>query len=118
MDDSSPGSTAAEGPPPAAYSRGRSPFRAVPQQPLHERVVPVSAHMPEYRPTTARGDLIAGLTVAALALPSAMAYAEVAGLSPVNGLYALLLPAVLYTFLGSSRQLIVGPEGSHAGSPA
>jgi len=41
-----------------------------------------------------------------------MAYAEVAGLSPVNGLYALLLPAVLYTFIGSSRQLIVGPEGS------
>jgi high affinity sulfate transporter 1 len=41
-----------------------------------------------------------------------MAYAEVAGLSPVHGLYALLLPAVLYTFLGSSRQLIVGPEGS------
>ncbi|MGZ4401670.1 MAG: SulP family inorganic anion transporter, partial [Gaiellaceae bacterium] len=53
-----------------------------------------------------------GLTVAALALPSAMAYAEVAGLSPVNGLYALLLPTVLYTFFGSSRQLIVGPEGS------
>jgi len=55
---------------------------------------------------------VAGITVAALAVPSAMAYAEVAGLSPVNGLYALLLPAVLYTFIGSSRQLIVGPEGS------
>jgi high affinity sulfate transporter 1 len=43
-----------------------------------------------------------------------MAYAEVAGLSPVQGLYTLLLPTVLYTFLGSSRQLIVGPEGSIA----
>jgi MFS superfamily sulfate permease-like transporter len=41
-----------------------------------------------------------------------MTYAEVAGLSPVNGLYALLLPTVLYVLLGSSRQLIVGPEGS------
>jgi high affinity sulfate transporter 1 len=41
-----------------------------------------------------------------------MAYAEVAGLSPVNGLYALLLPAVAYALLGSSRQLVVGPEGS------
>ncbi len=41
-----------------------------------------------------------------------MGYAAVAGLSPVYGLYALLLPTVLYTFLGSSRQLIVGPEGS------
>jgi sulfate permease, SulP family len=43
-----------------------------------------------------------------------MAYAELAGLSPAAGLYALLLPAVVYTFLGSSRHLIVGPEGSIA----
>jgi sulfate permease, SulP family len=41
-----------------------------------------------------------------------MAYAELAGLSPVAGLYALLLPASVYTFLGSSRLLAVGPEGS------
>jgi high affinity sulfate transporter 1 len=41
-----------------------------------------------------------------------MAYAELAGLSPVAGLYALLLPAVAYAFLGSSRQLVVGPEGA------
>jgi high affinity sulfate transporter 1 len=52
--------------------------------------------------------------VAALAVPSGMAYAEVAGLSPVAGLYALLLPAVAYVLLGSSRQLIVGPEGALA----
>jgi len=112
MDRTSSGSPAAEGPPPAAYRPGRSPFRSAPQDPLHERIVPVSAQIPSYRPPTARRDLIAGLTVAALALPSAMAYAEVAGLPPVNGLYALLLPAVVYTFLGSSRSLIVGPEGS------
>ena len=56
--------------------------------------------------------MLAGLTVAALALPSAMAYAELAGLSPVNGLYALLLPVVAYVLLGSSRQLVIGPEGS------
>jgi len=79
---------------------------------LLERAVPLSAQIPAYRPHTARRDLVAGLTVAALALPAGMAYAEVAGVPPVNGLYALLLPAVLYTFLGSSRQLIVGPEGS------
>jgi len=52
------------------------------------------------------------VTVAALAVPSAMAYAELAGLSPVNGLYALLLPTLAYVVLGSSRQLVVGPEGS------
>lgn len=103
-----------EGPPSVAYRRGRSPFRAAAQDPLLERAVPVSSQIPGYRPHTARRDVIAGLTVAALALPSGMAYAEVAGLSPVHGLYALLLPTVLYTFLGSSRQLIVGPEGSIA----
>ena len=65
-------------------------------------------------PKTATRDLVAGLTVAALALPSGMAYAEVAGLPLVSGLYALLLPTVLYTFLGSSRELIVGPEASIA----
>jgi SulP family sulfate permease len=41
-----------------------------------------------------------------------MAYAELAGLSPVNGLYALLLPTVVYVVIGSSRQLVIGPEGS------
>ena len=91
---------AAEEPPPDGYGPTRSPFRAARRDPLHERVVPVSARIREYRPSTARRDLVAGLTVAALALPSGMAYAEVAGVSPVNGLYALLLPAVLYTFLG------------------
>jgi sulfate permease, SulP family len=104
--------TAREGAPPVAYRRGQSPFRAAPKESLVKRALPVSAQIPDYRPPTASRDLIAGVTVAALALPAGMAYAEVAGLSPVNGLYALLLPAVLYTFLGSSRQLIVGPEGA------
>ena len=54
------------------------------------------------------------MTVAALALPASLAYAEIAGLSPVIGLYALLLPAVAYALLGSSRQLVVGPDGSVA----
>ncbi|MGH3365276.1 MAG: SulP family inorganic anion transporter [Nocardioidaceae bacterium] len=112
MDDSRNGLPTTEGAPPSAYRRGRSPFRPAPQDPLHERIVPVTARIAEYRPRMARHDILAGLTVAALALPAGMAYAEVAGLSPVSGLYALLLPTVLYTFLGSSRQLIVGPEGS------
>src|SRR3954454_19912085 len=43
-----------------------------------------------------------------------MGYAEVAGLSPVVGLYALLLPTIAYALLGSSRQLVVGPDGSVA----
>jgi high affinity sulfate transporter 1 len=90
----------------------RSPFQPARQEPLLTRTIPVSAELPRYRGPSARRDAIAGVTVAALAIPSAMAYAEVAGVSPVNGLYALLLPAVAYAFLGSSRQLVVGPEGS------
>jgi SulP family sulfate permease len=91
-----------------------SPFRPAARKPVLHRVVPVSQELPGYRGGTLRRDLLAGITVAALALPSAMAYAELAGLSPVAGLYALLLPTVAYTLLGSCRQLIVGPEGSVA----
>jgi SulP family sulfate permease len=90
----------------------KAPFRAAKPEPLLTRAVPVSSDVSRYRPRTARRDLLAGVTVAALAIPSAMAYAEVAGVSPVNGLYALLLPTVAYVLLGSSRQLVIGPEGS------
>jgi SulP family sulfate permease len=94
---------------------GRRPaFKAAREEPLLRRAIPVSAELPRYRVPIARRDAVAGLTVAALAIPSAMAYAEVAGVSPVNGLYALLLPAVAYALFGSSRQLVVGPEGSLA----
>jgi sulfate permease, SulP family len=89
-----------------------SPFQPKPEAPLLQRAVPVSEELPAYRGRYARRDVLAGVTVSALALPSAMAYAELAGLSPVNGLYALLLPAVVYVLLGSSRQLVIGPEGS------
>ena len=76
--------------------------------------MPLTRDLPSYGRPNARRDLLAGLTVAALALPSGMAYAQLAGLPAVVGLYALLLPSVAYALLGSSRQLIVGPEGSLA----
>jgi sulfate permease, SulP family len=95
----------------AAY--GRAPaFQPAKKVPLLERTVPVSKEVPTYRIPSARRDLLAGLTVTALALPSAMAYGELAGLSPVNGLYALLAPTIAYVLLGSSRRLVIGPEGS------
>jgi sulfate permease, SulP family len=89
-----------------------TPFRAARKEPLLQRAVPVTGDLPDYGARKVRGDLIAALTVAALAVPSAMAYAELAGLSPVAGLYALLLPTVAYALFGSSRRLVVGPEGS------
>jgi high affinity sulfate transporter 1 len=112
--------TGADQPParPPAASSGpteygdASPFRLPRREPLLTRTIPIAGDLPAYRAPSARRDVVAGVTVAALAVPSAMAYAEVAGVSPVNGLYALLLPTVAYVLLGSSRQLIVGPEGS------
>src|SRR5262245_8715383 len=89
-----------------------SPFRPARQDPLLTRLVPLAGELPRYRAPSARRDVAAGITVAALAVPSAMAYAEVAGVSPVNGLYAVLLPVVAYVLLGSSKQLVIGPEGS------
>ena len=54
-------------------------------------------------------DLAAGLTVAVMLVPQAMAYASLAGLSPVVGLYASVYPLLAYALIGSSRQLAVGP---------
>jgi high affinity sulfate transporter 1 len=96
------------------YQPEASPFQARPRASLLRRTFPVSANLSGYPNRSARHDVIAGLTIAALALPSGMAFAELAGLSPVAGLYALLLPVVAYTIFGSSRQLIVGPEGALA----
>ncbi len=91
-----------------------SPFRQRAEEPLFQRTFPVTRHMPGYPRRSLRRDLVAGVTVAALAIPSAMAYAEIAGLEPIHGLYGLLLPAVAYMVFGSSRQVIVGPEGALA----
>ena len=77
----------------------RTPFRAAKTDPLVQRAIPVAKELPGYRAPTARRDLLAGVTVAALAIPSAMAYAELAGLPAVAGLYALLLPTLAYAFL-------------------
>ena len=95
-----------------SYEGDASPFQRPARRPLLQRLVPVSEHVRSYRGGTLRRDLLAGATVAALAVPAALAYSEIAGLSPVIGLYSLLLPAVAYTLLGSSRQLIVGPDGA------
>jgi sulfate permease, SulP family len=100
--------------PEPAYGGQASPFQRPARKPVVQRLLPVSGELPGYGSGTLRRDVLAGVTVAALALPAGMAYAELAGLSPAAGLYALLLPTVAYTLLGSSRQLIVGPEGSIA----
>jgi high affinity sulfate transporter 1 len=61
-----------------------------------------------------RGDLLAGLTVAAYLIPQVMAYATLAGLSPIVGLWTALAPLLIYALLGSSRHMSVGPESTTA----
>ncbi|PZR01834.1 SulP family inorganic anion transporter [Aeromonas hydrophila] len=57
-------------------------------------------------------DLRAGLSVAAVALPVAIAYSELAGVGAVVGLYSCIMPLVVYALFGTSRQLIVGPDAA------
>jgi high affinity sulfate transporter 1 len=59
-----------------------------------------------------RSDLLAGISVAAVAMPIGIAYARLAGFPPVVGLYASILPPVAYALFGSSRQLIVNPDAA------
>lgn len=61
-----------------------------------------------------RGDILAGLTVAAYLIPQCMAYGELAGVEPVAGLWAILPPMIVYALFGSSPQLSIGPESSTA----
>ena len=67
-----------------------------------------------YERTWLRGDLLAGLTVWAVLVPEALAYASIAGVPPVVGLYAAPGALILYAALGSSRQLITGPMSATA----
>jgi SulP family sulfate permease len=77
-------------------------------------VVPGSEVLRGYRRSCLRGDLIAGLTVAAYLIPQVMAYATVAGVPPVAGLWAALPALVIYAVLGSSSSLSMGPEATTA----
>ena len=72
-------------------------------------VFPVFEWLPGYGRGTFAADLAAGLTVGAVLIPQGMAYALVAGLPPVHGLYASVFPILAYTLIGRSRQLALGP---------
>jgi sulfate permease, SulP family len=71
--------------------------------------MPAWGWLRRYRRSDLRGDVSAGLTVAVMLVPQGMAYALLAGLPPVVGLYASTVPLLVYALFGSSRQLAVGP---------
>jgi len=77
-------------------------------------LLPGLAVLRHYERAWLRGDLLGGVTVAAYLVPQVMAYAAVAGLPPVTGLWAALAPLLVYALLGSSRRLSVGPESTTA----
>ena len=74
-----------------------------------KKIFPILNWILKYKPEYFKDDLLAGITVAILLIPQGMAYALIAGLPPVYGLYAALTPQIVYTIMGTSRQLAVGP---------
>ncbi|HEY3222943.1 MAG TPA: sulfate permease [Pseudolabrys sp.] len=73
---------------------------------------PPARWLAEYRPVWLSSDLVAGMTLAAYAIPVSLAYAGLAGLPPQVGVYGYLLGGLGYALLGSSRQLAVGPTSA------
>lgn len=76
---------------------------------LAKRIFPLLRTLEHYSRADFRNDLAAGITTAAMLVPQGMAYAMLAGLPPIIGVYAALVPGIFYALLGTSRQLSVGP---------
>jgi high affinity sulfate transporter 1 len=75
-------------------------------------VFPPAQWLLAYRPQWLAGDAVAGVTLAAYAIPVSLAYASLAGLPPQNGIYCYLLGGLFYALFGTSRQLAVGPTSA------
>lgn len=80
--------------------------------PYLEKIAPGLAKLLNYNRSDLSHDLLAGLSVAAVALPVGVAYAQLAGFNPAVGLYSSILPLLAYAIFGTSRQLIVGPDAA------
>ena len=72
-------------------------------------IIPSLAWINQYKRSWLKGDVTAGLTVGVMLIPQGMAYAFLAGLPPIYGLYTSLVPLTIYALFGTSRQLAVGP---------
>src|SRR5262245_26623050 len=92
----------------SAVAASRDP----PRPGLFWRLVPPFDSLRGYRAADARADAVAGFTVAAVAVPQAMAYAMVAGLPAEYGLYTAIVMTAMGALLDSSRQLINGPTNA------
>jgi high affinity sulfate transporter 1 len=89
---------------PEANGKGRMTYLS--------RIAPGLAKLRSYKRSDFPRDLFAGLSVAAVALPVGVAYAQLAGFHPAVGLYSSILPLAAYAIFGTSRQLIIGPDAA------
>src|SRR5436189_4945667 len=81
---------------------------------MDARSVPLFAGIRPYQRSWLSRDIVAGVTLAALAIPEVMGYTKIAGTPVITGLYTLLLPIVAFAVLGSSRHLVVGGDSATA----
>lgn len=81
-------------------------------RPQWRNLFPPATWLASYQPAWARADLVAGITLAAYAIPVALAYATLAGLPPQVGIYGYMLGGLGYALLGSSRHLAIGPTSA------
>jgi SulP family sulfate permease len=79
--------------------------------------LPILGWIRSYDRSWLRGDLIAGVAVAALIIPKNLGYAGIAGIPLQNGLYAAAAGAILYAIFGTSRQISTGPSSGLAAVP-
>jgi SulP family sulfate permease len=75
---------------------------------------PVARGLLPLRRSQVTGDVLAGITLAALGIPEVLGYAKIAGMPVVTGLYTLLLPMAVFAVLGASRHLVVGADSATA----
>lgn len=74
-----------------------------------KQYLPILEWLPNYKKEWLKGDLNAGLTVGIMLIPQGIAYAMIASLPPIYGLYTAMIPPLVYAIFGTSRQLAVGP---------
>ncbi len=71
--------------------------------------LPILQWLPNYKKSYLKGDIVAGITVSIILIPQGIAYAMIAGLPPIYGLYCALVPQLIYAVFGTSRQVAIGP---------
>ena len=79
-----------------------------------KRYFPILQWLPQYQLSWLRCDIIAGLAVWAVLVPTSMAYAGIAAVPPLVGLYPVPLPLIAYAIFGTSRTMVIGPASATA----